>query len=158
MKFTTMVIILVVLIVIAISILYLAAHGQNVDNSKVDNYSQVDFLHPGGTSDTVYVEVADDMQSQEKGLMYRTSMDHDRGMLFVFDKESRESFWMENTPLPLDMVFVDGNLNIIDINYNASPNSTNVFTSRAPCKYVVEVNGGYCNEQNVSIGDRIKIS
>ncbi len=158
MKFSTMVTILVVLIVIAISIVYLAAHNKNVDKSKVDNYSQVDFLHPGGMSDTVYVEVADDMQSQEKGLMYRTSMDHDKGMLFVFDQEARESFWMENTPLPLDMVFVDGNMNIIDINYNATPNSTNVFTSRSPCKYVVEVNGGYCNEQNVSIGDRIKIS
>jgi uncharacterized protein len=159
MKFSTFVTILVVLIAIIISVLYLAAHTTDqTNNTKDDNYTRVDFLHPGDTSDTVYVEVADNEQSQEKGLMFRTSLDYDKGMLFVFDHETRESFWMENTPLPLDMVFVDGNLNIIDINHNASPNSTDVFTSSGPCKYVVEVNGGYCKEQNISIGDKIKIS
>lgn len=152
MKLSTIVTILVVLILIIISVLYLAVH------TKDGNYSRVDFIHPGGTSDTVYVEVADNLQAQEKGLMYRTSMDHDKGMLFVFDHESRQSFWMKNTLLPLDMVFVAGDLTIIDINNNATPNNEEVFTSCGACKYVVEVNGGYCKEQNITIGDKIKIS
>ncbi len=158
MKFSTIVTILIVLIVIIISIFYLAAHSRDQSNVKDDNYTRVDFLHTGGTSDTVYVEVADTMQSQEQGLMYRTSMDQDKGMLFVFNQQMIESFWMKNTLIPLDMVFVSGDLTIVDINHNATPNSEVAFTSRAPCKYVVEVNGGYCDEHNVTIGDAIKIS
>jgi len=110
-----------------------------------------------GNASTVYVEIADTPQAEETGLMYRTSLAEDSGMLFVFDGDWQRSFWMKNTPLPLDMVFVNSQFDIVDINHNATPESEAVFTSKAPCKYVVEVNGGYCNAHGITIGDKIRI-
>jgi len=64
---------------------------------------------------------------------------------------------MKNTPLPLDMIFVDSGLTIVDINHNATPYSESIFTSAEPCRYVVEVNGGYCEANGIAVGDKIKI-
>ena len=147
---------IVAIIIVAVAVLgaayYLSMHAESNEEG-----TKIDLINVNGTVSTVYVDIADTQQAREKGLMYATSLDDDQGMLFIFDVESRESFWMKNTPLPLDMIFVNGGYNIVDINYNATPESEMVFTSRAPCKYVVEVNGGYCKAHGISVGDRIKI-
>jgi hypothetical protein len=152
MKRNIVVIALILLAVIVFSAWYFFPHSSNANPP-----SRVIFMHPNGSTDTVYVQVANTLQEQEQGLMYRTSLPEDNGMLFVFNTNSVESFWMENTPLPLDMIFVSENLTINDINYNAKPESTTTFTSSSPCKYVVEVNGGYCVRHGISPGDKIKI-
>jgi uncharacterized membrane protein (UPF0127 family) len=122
-----------------------------------DQGGRVEFIGPDGTVATVYVEVADTPQALQKGLMYRTSLDEHRGMLFIFSRETPQSFWMKNTPLPLDMVFVNSGKAIVDINHNATPYSTDVFTSKESCKYVVEVNGGFCEEHGICVGDNMNI-
>ncbi len=122
-----------------------------------DEGNRVEFVDTNGTVTTVYVEVADSPPEQQKGLMYRTSMDEYRGMLFIFNGDSPRSFWMKNTPLPLDMVFVNSGMGIVDINHNATPYCEDVFTSRSGCEYVVEVNGGFCDKHGIDVGDRVKI-
>ena len=141
---------------IALAIL-VAVHYFSAPVTSTVEGSKVDFIGSNGTASTVYVEIADTPQAEETGLMYRTSLAEDRGMLFVFDGDWPRSFWMKNTPLPLDMVFVNSQFDIVDINHNAAPESETVFTSRSACKYVVEVNGGYCDAHGIAIGDKIRI-
>ncbi len=130
---------------------YLSTHANG--NGDID---RVDLMGGGGTT-TISVEIADTPFEQEKGLMNRTSLPDSSGMLFIFSGDVRRSFWMQNTPLPLDMIFVDSGLIIVDINHNATPFDETIFTSSKPCRYVVEVNGGFCEAHGITIGDKIKI-
>lgn len=125
-----------------------------------------DYLHHGSTvvfegsnhtSITAQVEIADTEAAREYGLMNRTSMPMDHGMLFVFDYQTPVSFWMKDTLIPLDMIFLDSNGRIGDIYKNATPLSENVYTSKSPSKYVIELNGGYCDRYGIKIGDIVSI-
>ncbi len=122
-----------------------------------DGGDRVEFTSANGTVTTVYVEVADTPGALQRGLMYRTSLGEHDGMLFVFGRDATQSFWMQNTPLPLDMIFVNSQMAIVDINRNATPYSERVYTSKDICRYVVEVNGGFCDKHGIREGDHIKI-
>jgi hypothetical protein len=104
------------------------------------------------------VEVADTGENQSRGLMNRTSLPADGGMLFAFDGDDYRYFWMENTLIPLDMVFISGDGIIINIHENATPLSREVIRSGKPCRYVLEVNGGTCRAQGIEIGDKVQLS
>ncbi len=111
------------------------------------------------TSDTlaiIDIELADDEQKRARGLMYRNSMPEDAGMLFIHDSEQIQGFWMKNTYIPLDIIFVDSNKNIITIHPNTTPLKEWNYASVAPALYVVEVNAGFCNRNNILTGDRIE--
>jgi uncharacterized protein len=152
------IIIAAALVVLALAAAYyFSIHAGGIDDSGA-NISSVDFVSGKGGVSTVQVEVARTPAEQEKGLMFRTSMDEDKGMIFIFSGDYPRSFWMKDTILSLDIVFVNSRLEVVDIYHNATPYSESVFTSRAGCKYVVEVNSGYCLRHNVSIGDKIKIN
>ncbi len=146
-----------VIIIVSVVILAVAAAYYLNTDAADDGGSRVEFFGSNGTATTVYVEVADTPQALQRGLMYRTSMDEHDGMLFIFSGDSPRSFWMKNTPLPLDMVFVNGSMAVVDINHNATPYSTDTFTSKDSCRYVVEVNGGFCEEHGIDIGDRVNM-
>lgn len=146
-----------IIVIATLMILALAAAYYLSMYAKGDEGGRVEFVGSNGTATTVYVEVADTPKAQQKGLMYRTSLDEHKGMLFIFSREVPQSFWMKNTPLPLDMVFVNSSMAVVDINHNATPYSTNVFTSKEQCKYVVEVNGGFCEEHGIGVGDEMRI-
>lgn len=107
------------------------------------------------TINTIDIEIADTDITRELGLMHRKSMKIDRGMLFVFSDEARRSFWMKDTHIPLDIIFVNTNLTIIHIAYNCQPYSLKGIPSFEYAKYVVEVNAGFCREYSVSVGDEI---
>ena len=126
-----------------------------------------DYLHHGSTvvfegrnhtSVTAQVEIADTDAEREYGLMNRTSMPQDHGMLFIFDYPADLSFWMKDTLIPLDMVFLDSNRRIVDIYQNATPLSEYVYTTKSPSKYVIELNGGYCDMYGIKIGDSVSIN
>ncbi len=104
---------------------------------------------------TIDVELAQEDSKRQLGLMYRDKMGQSQGMLFVFEDEEPRSFWMKNTVLPLDMIFVNGRNEIVTIHKNATPYSEQSYASTRPAKYVVEVNAGFSDGHKISVGDRI---
>lgn len=102
------------------------------------------------------VEIADDDEERARGLMYRESMAPDEGMLFVFDRPTRIAMWMQNTPLPLDMLFLDRQGRIVDLHERAVPYSTDTIASRRRAKFVLEVVGGTVDRLGLARGDRVE--
>jgi uncharacterized membrane protein (UPF0127 family) len=103
----------------------------------------------------VSVEIVDDDRSRTLGLMYRRSLGSDHGMLFVFDSSAVQSFWMKNTVLPLDMIFVNERGRVVTIHRNTRPYSEQTYVSSEPARYVVEVNAGYADAHGLRNGDHM---
>lgn len=107
---------------------------------------------------TIDIEVADNDYERETGLMYRSAMQNHQGMLFVFDNEQYLAFYMKNTIIPLDILYINSDQKIIDIYKNTIPYSEEALPSSAIAKYVLEVNGGLTDEWQITIGDSISYS
>ncbi|MBX4907004.1 MULTISPECIES: DUF192 domain-containing protein [Rhizobium] len=101
------------------------------------------------------VEVAATGDQRARGLMFRKSMADDAGMIFDFGQTRRVAMWMENTILPLDMLFADDTGTIRHIKENAKPYSRDIIDSMGPVKYVVELNAGIVGKFGIKPGDRI---
>jgi len=101
------------------------------------------------------IEIADNDSASEKGLMFRKSMDENRGMLFIFPKAEEHSFWMKNTLISLDIIFIDENKSVVNIHKNATIRSLKALPSSGPILYVVEVNAGYTDKYGIKEGDKI---
>ena len=108
----------------------------------------------------ITVEIADNEAEIAKGLMFRESLPEFSGMLFEFENEEFRTFWMKNTLIPLDMIFIDGEFRIVDIHYAVPCKLEHcaVYKSSKPAKYVLEVNGNFTKRKSVKVGDRIEIS
>lgn len=106
-------------------------------------------------SHTFHVEIADDDRERMFGLMYRREMARDAGMLFDFQEEQPESFWMENTYIPLDMLFIKADGTIDSIARRTTPLSRESVPSKAPVRYVLEINGGVSDALGIRPGDRV---
>jgi uncharacterized membrane protein (UPF0127 family) len=115
---------------------------------------QVVFFTQGGGEIPVLVEIADTPESRNHGLMYRTELAENHGVLFLFEDEAKRSFWMKNTPIALDMVFLSPDGHVVGIVENAEPFSLKTVGVAAPSKAVVEVNGGFSSRHHLAIGDR----
>ncbi len=114
------------------------------------------FLTPErDTIRVIDIEIADDPPSRQQGLMYRSSMPDTRGMLFVFKNESKQSFWMKNTKMSLDILYVSADREIVDIYKHTMPYSTSPIPSGKPAMYVVELAAGFCDRHGIKKGDRI---
>jgi hypothetical protein len=101
------------------------------------------------------VEIADNDASREHGLMDRRYMGADRGMLFEFDRDAPASFWMKNTYIPLDMIFIARSGVVTRIVANAEPLSERVIPSGGPCAAVLELNGGTAASIGLKVGDKL---
>ena len=101
------------------------------------------------------VEIADNDADRAKGLMFRKELPEGRGMLFDFHLEQEVSFWMENTYIPLDMIFIRGDGRILRIAENTEPLSTRLIPSGGPVRAVLEVIGGTARKLGIAPGDRI---
>ena len=110
---------------------------------------------PNGSARLV-VEVAADDSSRMKGLMFRKEMPPDAGMLFEFPNDHFRSFWMKNTSLSLDMLFIRADGTISSIAENATPFSENVITSREPVRAVLEINGGRSAALGIKVGEKVQ--
>ena len=100
----------------------------------------------------VRVEIADEEAEQKRGLMERTALAEDAGMLFVFPGERPRSFWMRNTLIPLSISYIDGDGGIVDIQ-DMEPLDESSHPSAAPAQYALEVNQGFFEERGVQVGD-----
>ncbi|MEX6507500.1 DUF192 domain-containing protein [Jiella sp. M17.18] len=102
------------------------------------------------------IEIAATESERETGLMNRSSMPQDHGMLFVFDATGPVAFWMKNTLIPLDMLFIDDKGTVKSIKTNAQPLDETPIPSGVPVRYVLELNGGAAARLDVKTGDRLE--
>jgi uncharacterized membrane protein (UPF0127 family) len=101
------------------------------------------------------VEMAENDAERAKGLMFRKELPEGRGMLFDFQREQEVSFWMENTYIPLDMIFIRGDGRILRIVENTEPLSTRIIPSGGPVRAVLEVIAGTARKLGIAPGDRV---
>ena len=101
------------------------------------------------------IEIADTPAERTQGLMNRHSLPQNGGMLFIFDSAQLLSFWMKDTFISLDMVFVNDLKEIVSIAKHTTPLSEALISSQKPAMYVVEVNAGFCDTHGIKEGDRI---
>lgn len=141
-------------------ILYLAivlmlvscSRGRSGDEVKVE------ILDPQGKQVAVIqAEVVSKTATRSLGLMYRYSLEADRGMLFVFPDEAPRSFWMKNTNIPLDILFIDAQKRIVSISENTTPLSTKSIPSQHPAQFVLEINAGASRKLGIDTGNAIVI-
>jgi uncharacterized membrane protein (UPF0127 family) len=104
----------------------------------------------------VEVELARTPAERQQGLMFRRSLPENGGMLFLFDETAVQGFWMRNTLIPLDMIFIDEEGRIVGIVENAEPLTETNRTVGRPSRYVLEVKGGWTAEHGVHAGDRTR--
>lgn len=113
-------------------------------------------LESGGRSLVVKVELADTPEKRERGLMFRKELPDGHGMLFLFDEEGEHSFWMKDTLIPLDLIFVDGAGRVTGIVARARPLTLEPRLG-GPSRVVLEVPGGWAAANGVKVGDRMRI-
>ena len=101
------------------------------------------------------IEIANNDATRERGLMDRRYMAADRGMLFEFDREAPVSFWMKNTYIPLDMIFIAPSGVVTHIVADAEPLSERVIPSGGPCVAVLELAGGTAASIGLKVGDKV---
>ena len=113
-------------------------------------------IESGGSEHKVAVEVVRTQRDIRRGLMYRTHLPADAGMLFLFKKESIQSFWMKNTLIPLDMIFIGASMKVAGVVENAEPRTTTSRSVPAPSQFVLEVNAGWAKEHGVRALDKVR--
>ncbi|MGE4288459.1 MAG: DUF192 domain-containing protein [Salinivirgaceae bacterium] len=104
---------------------------------------------------TLNIEIADTPQKREKGLMHRRSMEDNQSMLFIFDKEERQSFWMKDTHIALDILFINEAKTVVHMAENCQPYSLKSIPSFEYALYVFEANAGFAEKNEVKVGDKI---
>jgi uncharacterized protein len=115
-------------------------------------------LFPEGHPDAaVRVRVVKSEATRRRGLMYVRALPEDEGMLFLFPEEEQQSFWMRNTYVPLDMIFIRSDLTVLGVAENARPLTDNPRFVEGESQYVLEVNAGWARKHGVREGTRVKL-
>src|SRR5271154_4561240 len=135
-----------------IVIVSLAARG---GAARSDGLEALQIVTATGAHD-FQVEIARDDASRARGLMDRRFMPADHGMLFEFDREAPEAFWMKDTYIPLDMIFISRAGVVTNIAANAEPLSERAIPSGPPCAAVLELNGGEAAKIGLRVGDKVR--
>ncbi len=129
-----------------------------VDEPQFIEEGQLWFLSEGqqDTLQQITIEVADDQEQRAQGMMYRSAMDELQGMLFIHDRSETQAYWMKNTKLPLDIIYVGENKEIVTIYQGVMPYSKKSIPSSSEALYVVEVNAGFTGRHKIEEGDFIE--
>lgn len=113
-------------------------------------------LAPGREPVSVDVEVVDTPAARQRGLMFRKTMAPDHGMLFLFDRDGQQSFWMRNTDLALDMLFIRSDMTVLGIVENAQPHTDDPRSVAGLSRYVLEVNAGFSRTHGLGPGTKVR--
>ncbi|NVN93703.1 MAG: DUF192 domain-containing protein [Bacteroidetes bacterium] len=162
-----MIIIAIILVIVVIAIPYLKNKPKEIPKeTSTPKQEEPAFTKQGELSfisstdkkiiNTISIEFAKDEYSREKGLMYRRSMEEMQGMLFLFEDNAPRNFWMKNTFISLDIIYVGADKKIVSIQKSAIPLSEESLPSYKDAQYVVEVNAGFTDKYNIKEGDEIK--
>jgi len=153
-----------IIIIVGSIILYQCGQDQGRSHNTARNAlgfkkeGEVHFLKANSnqTLTKIDVEIANTSKERNQGLMYRDEMPDSIGMLFIFDNSRVRSFWMKNTPVALDILFVNEEKEIVRIYPNTQPYSEDPLNSERPTRYVIEVKAGYCDKYQILEGHRVK--
>lgn len=115
-------------------------------------------IHTQESTQRYYLELAQTLEEQKRGLMDRRHMAADFGMLFVYETAKPQSFWMKNTLMSLDMIFIGADERIVSIVERAEPRSLTPRSSKGDAKYVLELIGGESSRAGIQRGDRVEFS
>jgi hypothetical protein len=114
-------------------------------------------LRPAGRPEVrVRVELAHTGQERARGLMFREHLDPDAGMLFLYENEDIRRFWMRNTLIPLDMLFISTDHRVVGIVENAQPQTDSLRQVDRPSQFVLEVNGGFAVTNGITVGTPVE--
>ena len=151
-------------LILAFGLLVLNLASCKKDKKKVEQ-TEISFKKEGeltiikasdSTEINLDIEIADTEFDTQTGLMYRESMEKNQAMLFVFDDVSERYFYMKNTQIPLDLIYIGANKTIVSFQKNAKPFDEHSLPSNAPAKYVLEVNADLVDVWGLSAGDKIE--
>ena len=117
---------------------------------------KVTITNQAGKPIVFQVEVADTPAKRTLGLQYRKELGDDRGMIFLFPAEAQQSFWMKNTPIPLDMIFINAERKIAGIVEQTTPYSLESRSVAAPSRFVLEIKGGLAARHGFRPGDSVR--
>ena len=109
-----------------------------------------------GSEVSVTVEIAATPALRQRGLMFRRELEPMHGMLFVFQEDEDRPFWMKNTPLSLDIVFIDASRRVVGVQANTVPYSERQLRAGRPSRYVLEVAAGFCASKGMQVGDSVE--
>ncbi len=129
---------------------------QEINNNNNSSYNAMSLVIA-----RLFVETPDELDEHARGLMFRQKLPLSAGMLFAYNNEEPRTFWMKNTLIPLDMIFLDSSSKIVDIFENVPPceqEQCPTYPSEQPAQYVLEVNAGFVNGKDIRIGDRLATS
>jgi len=150
----------VILLLIAVYLFLCAQNNSLQYNKKIENNNPKIVSEVCFENNCFNIEIADTAQERETGLMNREYLTPTSGMLFVFDQAGIYNFWMKNTLIPLDMIWIDENNKIIFIKENAQPCKTEQCETFGPdekAKYILEINGGLVGGMELKVDDLIEI-
>ena len=115
----------------------------------------VQFMRGDEILHSFQVELAVSEQERGRGLMYRKELPEDHGMLFIFQKDADHTFWMKNTYIPFDMIFIDSELKVVGVYRNATPLSEDSISIGKKSRYVLEINAGLSDKFGIGEGARV---
>ncbi|MBW6459873.1 MAG: DUF192 domain-containing protein [Bacteroidales bacterium] len=162
-----------IIIALAVVTAFLLANFYNPRKSKPVQKQQVSstapapsFRHDGSLRIlrnqnepvTLDIEIADSEKERTQGLMYRHHLPENAGMFFIFDRDEPRSFWMKNTFISLDIIYIHSSGEIVSIQKYTQPGSIYSVPSEKPAKYVLEVNAGFSDRYGINPGDIIEYS
>ena len=163
--FVTVALVLVALAAIALILPRFFSNESNRVQEIEITPQDIDFTRDGEVSifkndsliQTIEVEFAKNDEERALGLMYRSSMDEHQGMWFIFPEEAPRSFYMRNTEIPLDIIYLDKDKKVVSIAKNARPYDETSLPSEKPAMYVLEINGGLSDKWGIEKGDRMAV-
>lgn len=142
-------------LLIILSVIFLVAAAYyyfNPGTQQVELY----FERPDGSKTSAFqAAVASTEQERSRGLMFVKELPTHQGMLFVFPSETKQGFWMKNTYIPLDIIFIDSQRKVVGIVDSARPLTTKQREIDRPSRYVLELNGGVAKQQNITVGSKL---
>lgn len=144
--------------IIAFGVMMLLAPGVGAQTTQELPTSPLVIVTGDGAEHQFTVEVASNDQERGRGLMFRRSLDPDRGMLFDYKRPRKVAMWMKNTLIPLDMLFIDADGVIVNIRERAVPHSLEAIPSKGRVLAVLELASGSVDRLDIAPGDRVRHS
>jgi len=133
-----------------------ASQNTSVSNAAASAPARVTLSPAGHDPVNVDVEVVETPEARQRGLMYRKQLPQNAGMLFIFDRPDQHSFWMHNTLVPLDIIFITADWNVLGIVENATPLTDSPRSVPGQSQYVLEVNAGFSRRHGLQAGTSVK--